>query len=94
MTTVGKEAFCVNIRWFIRRDMPEVVAIEKQGFEFPWSEEDFLRCLRLRHTIGMVAEPPPTSVRRPNPILRAARTCHSNTGPTYCIAKLRSPFVR
>jgi ribosomal-protein-alanine N-acetyltransferase len=56
MTTVGKEAFCVNIRWFIRRDMPEVMAIERQGFEFPWSEEDFLRSLRQRNTIGMIAE--------------------------------------
>jgi ribosomal-protein-alanine N-acetyltransferase len=56
MTSVGKEAFCVNIRWLIRRDMPEVVAIEERGFEFPWSEEDFMRCLRQRNCIGMVAE--------------------------------------
>ena len=25
-------------------------------FEFPWSEEDFIRCLRQRNCIGMVAE--------------------------------------
>ena len=36
--------------------MPEVLAIERQSFEFPWSEEDFLRCLRQRNCIGMVAE--------------------------------------
>jgi ribosomal-protein-alanine N-acetyltransferase len=36
--------------------MPEVLAIEKSGFEFPWSEEDFIRCLRGRNCIGMVAE--------------------------------------
>ncbi len=45
-----------HIRWMIRRDMPEVLAIEKAGFEFPWSEEDFVRCLRQRNCIGMVAE--------------------------------------
>jgi len=40
----------------IRRDMPEVLRIEQQSFEFPWSEEDFIRCLRQRNCIGMVAE--------------------------------------
>jgi len=46
----------VHIRWMIRRDMPEVLAIEEQAFEFPWQEEDFIRCLRQRNCIGMVAE--------------------------------------
>ena len=46
----------VHIRWMIRRDMPEVLNIESQAFEFPWSEEDFVRCLRQRNCIGMVAE--------------------------------------
>jgi ribosomal-protein-alanine N-acetyltransferase len=46
----------VHIRWMIRRDMPEVLAIEQQCFEFPWYEEDFIRCLRQRNCIGMVAE--------------------------------------
>ena len=46
----------VHIRWMIRRDMPEVLAIESQCFEFPWSEEDFIRCLRQRNCIGMIAE--------------------------------------
>ncbi|MFN5320042.1 MAG: ribosomal protein S18-alanine N-acetyltransferase [Planctomycetota bacterium] len=40
----------------IRRDMPEVLNIEAQSFEFPWSEDDFIRCLRQRNCIGMVAE--------------------------------------
>jgi len=51
-----KQAFKVHIRWMIRRDMPEVLAIENEGFEFPWCEDDFLRCLRQRNCIGMVAE--------------------------------------
>lgn len=46
----------VHIRWMIRRDMPEVLDIEQVSFEFPWAEEDFVHCLRQRHTIGMVAE--------------------------------------
>ena len=46
----------VHIRWMIRRDMPEVLDIEQASFEFPWSEEDFIRCLRQRNCIGMVAE--------------------------------------
>ncbi|MCI0359176.1 MAG: ribosomal protein S18-alanine N-acetyltransferase [Planctomycetaceae bacterium] len=46
----------VHIRWMIRRDMPEVLTIESQAFEFPWSEDDFVRCLRQRNCIGMVAE--------------------------------------
>lgn len=45
-----------HIRWMIRRDMPEVLAIEGSSFEFPWSEDDFIRCLRQRNCIGMVAE--------------------------------------
>jgi [ribosomal protein S18]-alanine N-acetyltransferase len=46
----------VHIRWMIRRDMPEVLAIEHSGFEYPWCEEEFLRVLRQRNCIGMVAE--------------------------------------
>jgi ribosomal-protein-alanine N-acetyltransferase len=40
----------------IRRDMVEVLEIESSSFEFPWTEEDFIRCLRQRNCIGMVAE--------------------------------------
>jgi ribosomal-protein-alanine N-acetyltransferase len=46
----------VHIRWMIRRDMPEVLQTEQTSFEFAWTEEDFLRCLRQRNCIGMVAE--------------------------------------
>ena len=46
----------VHIRWMIRRDMPEVLAIEHASFDFPWGEEEFLRVLRQRNCIGMVAE--------------------------------------
>lgn len=46
----------VHIRWMIRRDMEQVLDIEQSAFEFPWSEEDFVACLRRRNCIGMVAE--------------------------------------
>ena len=46
----------VHVRWMIRRDMPEVLATERESFEFPWLEEDFIRCLRQRNCIGMIAE--------------------------------------
>ncbi len=46
----------VQIRWLIRRDMQEVLRIESASFEFPWTDEDFLCCLRQRNCIGMVAE--------------------------------------
>jgi [ribosomal protein S18]-alanine N-acetyltransferase len=46
----------VHIRWMIRRDMEEVMQIERESFEFPWFEEEFIRCLRQRNCVGMVAE--------------------------------------
>jgi len=46
----------VQIRWLIRRDMAEVIEIERTSFEHAWTEEDFLCCLRQRNCIGMVAE--------------------------------------
>jgi [ribosomal protein S18]-alanine N-acetyltransferase len=56
MHSAEKEQSCVHIRWMIRRDMPSVLSIEDQSFEFPWSEEEFIRALRQRNCIGMVAE--------------------------------------
>ena len=56
MSTQEKQDVCVHIRWMIRRDMAGVLEIEKLGFEFSWSEEDFVRCLRQRNCIGMVCE--------------------------------------
>ena len=51
-----REHLDVQIRWLIRRDMQEVLRIESASFEFPWTDEDFLCCLRQRNCIGMVAE--------------------------------------
>jgi ribosomal-protein-alanine N-acetyltransferase len=56
MSLDEKKELRVHIRWMIRRDMAEILAIENLSFEFPWSEDDFVRCLRQRNCIGMVAE--------------------------------------
>src|ERR1700692_762938 len=56
MSRTQKEQLRVHIRWMIRRDMPEVLQAEQESFEYSWTEEDFLRCLRQRNCIGMVAE--------------------------------------
>lgn len=45
-----------HLRWMIRRDMNEVLGIENANFDYPWCEDDFIRCLRQRNCIGMVAE--------------------------------------
>ena len=46
----------IHIRWMIRRDMPAVLSIESLCFDFPWNEDEFIRCLRQPSCIGMVAE--------------------------------------
>ena len=54
--TPTRERVRVHIRWMIRRDMPEVLRAEQESFDYSWTEDDFLRCLRQRNCIGMVAE--------------------------------------
>lgn len=53
--TIGSK-IRVHIRWMIRKDMNEILRIEREAFANPWFEEDFIRCLRQRNCIGMVAE--------------------------------------
>ncbi|MHB1037476.1 MAG: ribosomal protein S18-alanine N-acetyltransferase [Pirellulales bacterium] len=55
-TETKKRDVRIQVRWMVQRDMEEVLHIERANFEFPWLEEDFLRCLRQRNCIGMVAE--------------------------------------
>ncbi len=55
-TQPPKTRIAVNVRWMIRRDMEQILPIEDESFEFPWSESDFLACLRQRNCVGMVAE--------------------------------------
>ncbi len=56
MSRISSKPISAHIRWMIRRDMSAVLAIENASFAFPWSEEEFLRCLRQRNCIGQVAE--------------------------------------
>ena len=50
-----RERLDVSVRWMIRRDMPEVLEIEDDS-ESPWCEEVFVRYLKQRNCVGMVAE--------------------------------------
>lgn len=45
----------VDIGWMIRRDMHDVMDIEQLSFEFPWTEEEYIECLKQRDCIGMIA---------------------------------------
>jgi len=44
-----------HIRWGIRRDLPEMVAIDNYYFACPWGEDKFVEVLRKRNHISMVA---------------------------------------
>jgi len=51
----GKE-IPVQVRWMVRRDFSQVLAIEEMCFEFPWTSEEFMQCLQQPNCLGMVAE--------------------------------------
>lgn len=46
----------IQTRWLLRRDLPEILDIERHSFEYVWDEDDFLCVLRKRNAIGFVAE--------------------------------------
>jgi ribosomal-protein-alanine N-acetyltransferase len=54
--TAIQMATSTYIRWMVRSDLSSVVAIEKDVFDYPWSQQEFLIALRQRNCIGMVAE--------------------------------------
>lgn len=57
MNTFAKlSPYQIHIRWLIRRDLDSILRIENESFPLPWGEEDFIRCLRNRNVIGMVAD--------------------------------------
>ena len=47
---------CMHVRWMIRRDLVEVLGIEKLSFPEAWPKSVFVEHLRRRNTIGMVCE--------------------------------------
>ena len=44
------------IRWMIRRDLADVLRIEQASYDRPWTEQEFLSCLRERNQVGMIVE--------------------------------------
>ena len=56
MQTAKQGRVQVEINWMIRRHMAEVLEIERETFEFCWSEEEFVCVLGQRNATGMVAE--------------------------------------
>lgn len=51
-----RERVKVLVRHMVRRDLADVLQIEQTSFTCAWNEEDFLRCLRHRNSVGMVAD--------------------------------------
>ncbi len=46
----------IHLRWLLPRDLRAVLAIEAECFALPWSEKDFMDCLRHPHCVCIVAE--------------------------------------
>lgn len=45
-----------NIRFMITKDHEQVLAIEAESFQRPWSDQDLANAMRHRHTFGLVVE--------------------------------------
>lgn len=46
----------MHIRWMIRRDLDDVVAIERETREEPWDKQHIIETLHKRNCIGMTVE--------------------------------------
>ncbi len=46
----------ITIRWMLRKDMPQVEAIENSVFEYPWRHHEFRQSLLRLHCIGLVLQ--------------------------------------
>lgn len=53
---VARHTDTYHVRWANRRDLWEMVSVERASFHYPWSETEIVDALRQRNTIGMVAE--------------------------------------
>lgn len=47
-----------QLRWFINGDLPEMLKIEHQGFEYPWAESEFKKCLSRKDVVCLVCDCP------------------------------------
>lgn len=48
--------FDLRLRWMIDRDIPDVMAIERRSFEFPWTEQEIRQFRQQRNGFGAVVE--------------------------------------
>lgn len=46
----------LHLRWMVRRDLDDVLTIDRHRPDGVWSRDDFLESLRRRNSVGMVAE--------------------------------------
>jgi len=46
----------LRIRWMAISDLPEVLKIERQNYEFPWDEEIFKDCFRANYDLRVCEE--------------------------------------
>jgi len=46
----------VHVRWMLQRDMPEVLAIEHESFDDPWTEQEFQECKDQKNVLPLIAE--------------------------------------
>lgn len=46
----------VHMRWFVEKDKPRVLEIERQSFDSPWDAKDLSGCLAEKNVICMVVE--------------------------------------
>ena len=53
---ISMDLTVMHMRWMIRRDLREVVAIDEAAIVGNWTEGDYRACLRDRNTIGQVVE--------------------------------------
>lgn len=54
--TLTQSATGARVRWMIRSDLPSAIDVDGRANRHAWSEDDFIRNLRKRNVIGMVAE--------------------------------------
>src|SRR5690348_10535734 len=45
-----------HCRWYLKRDLPQVLAIEEASFSSPWNEDEFNRWNRKRDVMTVVVE--------------------------------------
>lgn len=46
----------IHLRWMVQKDLSEVLRIDQSSQKSSWSADEFLRTLRRRNRVGMVAE--------------------------------------